>query len=442
MTIRIRLLIYLILVHLGMILIMIRVYPHDRTAFFLIEFLVIVSMAAGVTLFNKLWKPFDFLKNAAGWLRESDYTNRYNETGDRDLDRLIDVYNQMLQQLNEETLRQGEQRGLMEKLLEATPLAVMTLDFDHRIALLNPAMARLIGPEQELKGLALEEVDHPLTQLMLDLEVGQQQVVSYAGRRRLKCILDAFRDRGFSRRYYIVEDITEELHRSEKAAYGKLIRVLSHEVNNTVGSANSLLHTILDYGDELALDQREDFSTALNVVINRMDNLNRFMRAYANVVRIPEPKLLPIDLVKMIEGVHILFSAELAERRIEWRPTLPPQPTLIPLDQHQIEQALVNIVRNGIQAIGRDGVLRVELTQESVGYVLRIFDPGRKLTPEIKQKLFTPFYTSKQDGQGIGLTLIKDILLSHGFDFSLQGDAHQDTCFTIKLTRSGLVSKP
>src|SRR5262249_31090928 len=153
------------------------------------------------------------------------------------------------------------------------------------------------------------ETPGPHARRLSALEPGASQVIALGGGRRAKCQRSEFMDRGFARSFFMMEELTEELRRSEKAAYEKLIRMMSHEVNNSVGAATSLLDSCLHYGDQIRPEDREDFERALVVVIGRTRELNVFMQSFSDVVRLPAPHLRDTDLRGLVEDVGALFRA-------------------------------------------------------------------------------------------------------------------------------------
>jgi signal transduction histidine kinase len=193
-----------------------------------------------------------------------------------------------------------------------------------------------------------------------------------------------------------------------------------------------LLESCLNYAGQLADDDRDDFTRALDVAIARTGSLNRFMQEFAEVVRLPAPRLAPCDVPALLERIEVLLHADCAARRIAWRwerrGVVPPRL----LDAAQMEQALINICRNAIEAIGSDGILTVGLGQLDGRAAVWIGDTGGGIAPEAEPHLFTPFYTSKANGQGIGLTVVQEILLAQNCGFALE-NVPGGARFTITL---------
>lgn len=136
----------------------------------------------------------------------------------------------------------------------------------------------------------------------------------------------------------------------------------------------------------------------------------------------------------LLRGIGRLLQPQSEARRIEWHLELPPTPLVLLLDAQQLEQALLNIAKNALEAVGHDGNVWVRTTARPPTLIIENDGPG--LTPEVSQHLFMPFFSTKRDGQGIGLTLVRDILLAHGFSFQLQTEVSGRTAFRINLTEN------
>jgi signal transduction histidine kinase len=248
----------------------------------------------------------------------------------------------------------------------------------------------------------------------------------------VKCHKGTFVDRGFPRTFVLVEELTEELRQYEKAAYEKLIRMLSHEVNNTVGAANSLLHSCLTYAPQIREEDRHDFETALRVVIQRTEQLSAFMRSFADVVRLPAPRLELCDLRQLMESIAVLMRPACAERGVAWQWAIEGDGLgAVLLDRAQMEQAVVNVCKNALEAAGRDGTITVRMGRRGGRRFLAVEDSGPPIPEEVRALLFTPFFSTKENGQGLGLTLVQEILERHHFEYSLESEAGGPTTFTI-----------
>lgn len=487
MSFRTKIIVYLVAIHalLGAVAVL---ALHERPLWLLgAEILFAVSITLGILLIRSFFVPLRLIRTGAELVAEQDFTSTFRPVGQAEMDELIRVYNRMIERLRSERLRVEEQNRFLADLLEAAPVGVITLDFDGRIASVNPAAAELIGslsnglggsgrpdgpgqpssteePDDSAGSGGLPGVDEtvemarpngpsrsdgsggsdgagrptrsdtlagrtpdrlaaPLGPVLAALPAGSSQVVA-DGPRRLKCSRAAFYERGFARTFFLLEELTEEIRQTERNAYETLIRLMSHEVNNSVGAVGSLLETLGDYGAALDDPDRERFTRALTVAVARLGRLRSFVSGYADVVRLPPPDRRPCDLAELLDEILILLAPELEHRRITWTWTDRAQIPPIPLDRNQIEQVLVNVLKNAAEAIGENGTIELALTSEPRDGrqtpTLTIRDTGPGLTPETQEHLFSPFFSTKRDGRGLGLTLAHEVLTRHGFEHSLR----------------------
>jgi nitrogen fixation/metabolism regulation signal transduction histidine kinase len=424
--------VYLIVIHLVFAAATVALFRENRIWLLAVEGFFLISFLAGLWLLRALFRPIGTIREAVDLIKAHDFSTRLREVGQAELDPLINVYNRMADTLREERIRGEEQEHFLQRIVAASPSGVLTLDLDGRITMANPSAALLLRREREdLVGRRLQELGSPLADQLTTLGDQATRLISLQGRRRIRCRGLAFMDRGFARRFFIMDELTEELHRSEKAAYEKLIRTMSHEVNNTTGAVSSLLDSCLAYGDQLAPEDRADFTDALGVAISRTGRMNHFMHEFASVVRLPVPQRRECDIKGLVVEVARLLKEDSDRRRVRWQWELAGELPPVSMDLVQMEQALINICKNSLEAIGEDGTITVRLGLDRGRPYLVIRDNGDGITPEVRDKLFTPFYTSKERGQGIGLTMVQEILLGHGFDFSLESDGAGHTDFTI-----------
>jgi nitrogen fixation/metabolism regulation signal transduction histidine kinase len=442
MSLRLKFIVYLIVVHLLFAGVAVYLLLRQRVWLLAVEAVFIISLFAGLRLIRQLFNTIELINTGAQFIQDGDFTSRFAEVGQPELDRLIVVYNRMADHLREERTRMQEQNYFLDKILTASPSGVITLDFDGRIAMVNPAAEQMLAlPSAALLGRRLQELNSNVTAALAALRLGEAQMISLTGRRRVKCWRSQFLDRGFTRDFFVIDELTEELRQAEKVAYEKIIRMMSHEVNNSVGSANSLLHSCLHYTDQLGEEDRHDFENALQVVIGRTDQLNTFMRNFANVFRLPPPNLQPHDVQRLVEDVALLFKAELDKRGIELRLDARTPLDPVRLDRGQMEQVFVNVLKNAMEAVGEHGEIAIRFGIQNGRRVVVIEDNGCGISPSVKANLFTPFFSTKGDGQGIGLTLVQEILDAHGFEFSLESYSGEPTEFTIYFAQENLKAR-
>lgn len=434
MRLRTKILIYMTSIHviLGVVVFL---ALRDRPFWLLgAEAVFAVSIVIGVMLVREFFVPLDLIRTGAELIREADFTSRFREVGQPEMDVLIEIYNRMIDRLREERLRLEEQHVLLDKILRASPAGIITLDFDDRVDLVNPTAAAMLGQDLTPQGQKLEALEGMLAGQLAGVGIGESDVLPLHGGRRVRVRRVGFVDRGFHRSFLLLEELTDELRASEKAAYGKLIRMMSHEVNNSVGAVRSLLETCRPLRAQLGPDDRDDFGRALDVSVGRLEHLNSFMNGFADVVRLPAPEPRPCDLLRLVKEIALLMRPQLDDREIALDLETPDELPEISLDKNQMEQVLLNVIKNAAESIGEQGTIRLAIARENGGVRVTVRDSGAGIEPDVRSQLFTPFFSTKRDGRGLGLTLIREILTGHGFEFGLTDLDGRGAEFRIDLS--------
>ncbi|MBB5394366.1 PAS domain-containing sensor histidine kinase [Mucilaginibacter sp. AK015] len=430
MKLRTKYILFVTILHLLTLGLTFYIFDKDRVFFIISEVFIIVSLVIAVNLYGQLIRPIKMLLQGIEALKDRDFNVKFLPTGKHEVDQLINVYNQMIDELRTERTQQEEQHFFLEKLIYTSPTGIIILDHDERIQQLNPKALAILGlDEKELIGNNINELQHPLFKQAKLLKAGETITAKLSGVTTYKLQKSHFIDRGFQRNFIMMEELTAEILAAEKNTYGKVIRMMAHEVNNTIGPVNSIIQSALKSGELWQHEPDSQLNNALQVAFDRNQNLNHFMRNFADLVKLPDANKKQTDLNHLLNSVIELMQIKAHERQISlvYHPT--EQPLIIMADVQQMEQALINIVKNAIEAIENDGV--VTFTVDARGRKLTITDTGKGISNEQSTQLFTPFYSTKRDGQGIGLTLVREIMLNHGFKFSLKTIAEGHTDFTI-----------
>jgi two-component system, NtrC family, nitrogen regulation sensor histidine kinase NtrY len=416
---------FIIVIHAVTIALSFYIFRENKIIFIASELFIVISLMICWSLYAELIAPLNLLTTGIDALHDKDFTIKFVETGRYEMDKLIGVYNAMLDQLRTERTVQQEQYFFLEKLIQTSPTGILILDFDENIYDLNPkALSILNLDKEELKGRPLSIFNDLLIKAIEKLDKGASATVNIEGGKKFKIQKSAFIDRGFQRVFVMIEELTTEIFEAEKQAYAKVIRMMAHEVNNSIGAVNSILDTTHK------MERDTDVAHALKIAIERNDHLNYFMRNFADVIRLPEPRKETFDLTVLVKNVATLMEFKAKEKSILFEFELPNDPLSILADLSQIEQVLINIVKNAIEAQDKtSGVILFKLNKDK--RELLIIDNGKGISKDVEPMLFSPFFTNKNGGQGIGLTLIREVLTNHGFAFSLSNRKEGGVVFKI-----------
>lgn len=395
------------------------IFESQKLLFIISEMLIIGCALIAIQLYKQLIQPITNLQQGITAIKDQDFNVKFRPTGQPEVDELVEVYNRMIDALRVERTAQQEQHFFLEKLIHTSPTAIIIMDYDGNLKQVNPKAAEILKAAPTLES----ELRH--------VDIGVAKVIRVDGLRTYKIQKSKFIDRGFERRFIMMEEVTAEIFEAEKSVYSKVIRMMAHEVNNTVGPVNSIISSALSYKELWSSVDAELLQQALQVAIDRNQNLNIFMRNFADLVKLPPANKQTIDFTAMVMSVVALMQFSAQEREIQLVAQLGPGPLLIHGDAQQLEQALINILKNASESIGRGGTIKLELDRQVPQ--LRIIDNGAGITEQDRDLLFSPFYSTKKDGQGIGLTLVREIFLNHGFAFALKTRKPGETVFSINL---------
>jgi nitrogen fixation/metabolism regulation signal transduction histidine kinase len=428
MKLRTKYILFVGILHLSALVLSYFIFTANKILFIVSEAVILVSILLAWQLYTEMIRPLKLLMRGTETIKDKDFNVKFRATGKYEMDQLIDVYNNMIDELRKERTRQEQQHFFLDRLVFTSPTGILILDYDDSIQQVNPKALQLLGLEEKaVLGKSLDVISHPVLNQIRLLQSGQSRTMTFNAPATYKLQKSHFIDRGFPRHFVMIEELTAEILLAEKKTYGKVIRMMAHEVNNTIGPVNSILQSTLQ--SQL---HSEMLTNALRIAMERNNNLELFMRNFADLVRIPAPERKTIDLSRLVKNVTDLMQLRAGERKVVFRIPTPLTPLLISADPQQMEQVLINIVKNAMEAIDGEGQIAI-LLNGSHPKQLIIRDTGKGITPEMEEHLFSPFYSTKKDGQGVGLTVIKEILLNHHFDFSLRTLSPGVTEFRIVL---------
>jgi len=431
--IRTRYILSLAFIYLALAVVSIAIYPLNRNLFMVCEGLVVVCAILTFIFFRAFTRPFRILNTGIESIKDQDFSIKFLPVGQPDLDRLLDVYNRMIERLREERTITSEKNFLLGKLIDASLSGIVILDADGRTGMINPTAERILKiTDTQREPVPVESLAAPWGKALSGLEEDGSVIVQTDGAGRYRCYRAHFLDRGFKRSFFFIEELTRELIQAERKGYEKVIRMISHEINNSVGAVNSIIDSSIGYFRTTGKAGSDDFIDALLTAHERMENLNRFTSRFSEIVQIPRPEISECDLRECMHQILVYFRGDLDAGRIRVETDFPAAGPVIRFDNQQLELVLINILKNAIEAIGtrnEGGLIRVSASGPPA--ILTIENDGAPITPDAGSRLFEPFFTTKKRGQGIGLTLIREILMNHGSVFTLRTREDGMTAFRI-----------
>ena len=395
--------------------------------FYIGEGLVLFILCYLPFFYRKIVKPLNSIGSGMELLREQDFSSRLSPVGQYEADRIVNVFNRMMEQLKNERLRLREQNNFLDLLIKASPMGVILTTLDEDLSELNPMAQKMLGVRQEdVLGKKMNEIDSPLAAELANVPKGETATVRLNDSNIYRCTHSSFIDRGFQHPFFLIESLTDEVMKAEKKAYEKVIRMIAHEVNNTTAGITSTLDTV-----EQALSTEEgmdDICDVMRVCTERCFSMSRFITRFADVVKIPEPTLTPVDLNDLAFTCKRFMEGMCTDRNRKLRLEIDETLKEVKMDASLFEQVLVNIIKNAAESIEKDGEIIVRTLSPAI---VEVVDNGKGISKEVEAKLFSPFFSTKPNGQGIGLIFIREVLMRHGCTFSLRTYADGLTRFRI-----------
>jgi two-component system nitrogen regulation sensor histidine kinase NtrY len=368
-----------------------------------------------ISLRSRVVSPLQTLANLLAALREDDFSIRGRTTDPDDpLGAVLVEVNELAETLHEQRLGAVEATALLRTVMEQIDVAVFAFDPEHRLRIVNRTGERLMGKSMEqMLGRTADELgasewfgDAPR---LVDLSLAGGTPGRWEVRRT------TFRLGGLPHDLLVLADVSRPLREQERQAWQRLIRVIGHELGNSLGPIKSIagsLETLLQR-NPLPEDWREDMQRGLQVIASRTDALNRFTAAYARLARLPAPKLAPVVLKPLLVRVAGL------ETRVPVNVRPGPDVT-VRVDTDQIEQLFINLIRNAADACLEVGgtAVTVGWRRSRGGIDIWVDDEGPGLSNTTN--LFVPFFTTKPGGSGIGLVLCRQIAEAHDGSLKLE----------------------
>lgn len=371
---------------------------------------------------ERVASPLRTIANLLEAMREGDYSIRARGgTGDDALSDVMQQVNAMGSTLRAQRLGALEATTLLRKVMEEIDVAIFAFDEARKLKLLNRAAERLLVLPAE------RAMDLPASELDLDtfLDGEESTTVQRAfpgGFGRWGIARTSFREGGLPHQLLVITDLTRPLREEELQAWQRIVRVLGHELNNSLTPIKSIagsLETILKK-DPLPEDWHEDMTRGLNIIGGRAESLARFLGAYAKLARLPRPTLAPVRVADWLQrGARLETRVPIT---IEEGPDLTLQ-----ADSDQLEQVLINLLRNAADANDtNEGRIVIRWRFERWQLMVDIVDDGPGLAATAN--LFVPFFTTKPGGSGIGLVLCRQIVEAHGGALSLTNRLESRGC--------------
>jgi nitrogen fixation/metabolism regulation signal transduction histidine kinase len=386
-------------------------------------FIIFFWLGFSFSIGGRVARPLQTLSNLLASLREGDYSIRARRSRHEDaLGEVTREVNILSESLREQRLGALEATALLRKVMAEIDVAIFAFDGSERLRLINRAGERLLVQSSErLLGRTAQELGLEDC-LKLEKTDGAIEKAFAGGVGRWGVRRGNFRERGLPHQLLVLTDLSRTLREEERAAWQRLVRVLGHELNNSLAPIKSLADSLtrLLKHERLAPDWKEDMKHGLDVISSRAESLTRFMESYSRLARLPAPTFEIVNVKKLIERVAGLETSSKIE--------IVPGPDInIKADRAQLEQLLINLLRNAIEAAREtSGGVELGWTRNENFLDVWVRDEGQGIANTTN--LFVPFFTTKPNGSGVGLVLCRQIAEAHGGTLELVNRKDKKGC--------------
>jgi two-component system nitrogen regulation sensor histidine kinase NtrY len=386
--------------------------------------LVPLTILAATRLSAPLVRVINALADSTDNIKDHDYSVTIASSRNDELGDLVKRHNEVGQLLREERHNINQRELLLDTVLQSTPVAMLLCDDRDHVVYSNIEARQLLAQGKRLQGLELSSLLTPLAEELAQAIASQREgLVSIETDGELEtyylsCGFFSLNNR--IHKLHLIRHMTREISRQEVATWKRVIRVISHELNNSLAPISSLSHSgklvmsRLETATKLPLPESEDWQKLqliLSSIGERASHLKDFIEGYARFARLPAPRIQRFDLVPMLNRIS-------AQQRFE----VVTAATLmdVRLDETQCEQVLINLVKNARDAAGETGSVRVEADWRGKDLLLIVSDDGPGMSDQVLKQALLPFYSTKKEGTGLGLPLSREIVEAHGGQLSIR----------------------
>ncbi|HEX7808907.1 MAG TPA: ATP-binding protein [Thermoanaerobaculia bacterium] len=358
------------------------------------------------------------LGNALSAFRDGDFSLRLAVRGDHEIAELKRLYNELADTVRNDRSELHHKEILLDTILQRTPIAVMLLNSGDRVIYSNTVARELLAGGARLNGKVLDELSFatPLRDALASFSdsIFRHEDETFHLTQRI------FQLNIQPHRLVLLERLTPELRRQEVATWKTAIRVINHEINNTVAPISSLFHSARR-AQEMP-EHRHRLGEIYGLIEERLAFLRTFLDAYAEFARLPEPRKEMVSWNDVLDAVHALYDF-----RVEGAVN-----AACRMDRAQLQQVLINLVKNAHESGSDPDEIVVSIELAGTDCVLRVVDRGRGMSEEVMRQALVPFYSTKPGGSGVGLALCNEIVEAHGGRMRLQareGGGTKVTCW-------------
>lgn len=403
-----------------------------------------------ISLINYIDKTNRIVSNFLDSIRFSDFSRTFQVEGlGASFDHLKRSFNRVIDDFQKIRSEKEEHYFYLQQIISHVEIGILAYRKDGKVEMINNAAKKLFNIHNLENIHLLEKWSSGLDKIFLNIKPGDNELLKVKkGEDILQLSIHATEFKINEREIILVsiKNIQTELEEQEMKAWQKLIRVLTHEIMNSIAPIASLTSTVnlmvKDAAEDIKEKEQEGFDNetfndiieALETIHKRSTGLIHFVEKYRNLTKIPDPNFSVYYIKNQFENIFNLLKKELSENNIQLEIDVVPEKLEFTADEQLVEQVLINMLKNSIQALEntKNPLIKLKAFINNNGRrVIQVIDNGQGIISEVGDKIFIPFFTTKSSGSGIGLSLSKQIMRLHGGNIKVNSAPFNETCFTL-----------
>jgi two-component system nitrogen regulation sensor histidine kinase NtrY len=381
-------------------------------------------------------------------IRYSEFTRSFQITDSgSSFDELNAAFNDVMKDFQQVRSEREEHFHYLQSIVQNIDISILAYQRDGTVEMINPAAKKLFQVNTLRNINTLRSLSEKLANTLLSINPGENKLVKVQDEDdilQLAIYSTEFKVKDKVILLSTVKNIQNVLEEQETAAWQKLIRVLTHEIMNSIAPISSLSSTVENMvrpyatgeksAPEIELETISEIQGALQTINKRSTGLMNFVETYRSLTKIPDPNFEVVGMQVLIQNVHTLMKKEAQQKNITLSATMEPETIEVQIDEQMIEQVLINLIKNSVQAVEgcKDGEIRIRGFYNKRGRPsIQVIDNGQGILGDVIDKIFIPFFTTKSSGSGIGLSLSRQILRLHGGTLTAKSTPNEETIFTM-----------
>ncbi|MBN1927898.1 MAG: hypothetical protein JW798_18845 [Prolixibacteraceae bacterium] len=367
----------------------------------------------------------------------------------RSFEKLYKLFDQINQKIQNLKIENTERSFYLQHLVENAGIGIITYNAEGKIDILNPAARNLLNLVPHKKVLSIHDLEQNLLEQIKHLKIGEPYLFKSEKKQdelQLSMRASEFKLRDKTIRLITIQNIKKELEDNELLSWQKLIRTLTHEIMNSVSPISSTIETIRSfYNKEMLMDPSmnsnseeiiKDTIRGLDIIDERAQGMLEFVNKFRSLTILPIVNLSKISVKDLLQGIKHLFESEIGKHNIQLSVIVDPESLIVKADKQLLEQVLINLVTNSIHSLNGISVKKLALTgfaDYSGKVCIQVKDNGIGISEDIRDKVFVPFFTTRENGSGVGLSLSRQIMQLHSGKISFVSTSGVETIFTLKF---------